>query len=117
MTRSTEEVFNSHREAIETANFEQLAADYAEDAVLLTLDAAYHGREAIMKDFFQSVMAQLPDVKIKFEKTAFDGDTCLLQWSADASAAKIPRGTAVFIIKDGLIRRQGEWYEMEMKEV
>ncbi len=116
MTRSTQEVFDSHREAIETLDFEKLAADYAEDAVLVTLDGSFKGREAILTGFFQTMMAQFPDMKINFEKTAYEGDVCLLQWSAEASAITVPVGTAVFIIQDGLIRRQGEWFEIVVRD-
>ena len=116
MTRSTQEVFNSHQEAIETLDFEKLAADYAQDAILVTIDGSFVGREAILTGFFQTVLAQFPDVKFNFEKVAFEDDVCLLQWSAEASAIRVPRGTAVFIIQDGLIRRQGEWFEIVPKE-
>ena len=114
--RTTEEVFQSHREAVETLNLEQLAGDYAEDAILLTIDGAFTGREAIMTGFFQAILAQFPDMKINFEKVAYEDDVCLLQWSAEASAMKVPRGTAVFLVQDGLIRRQGEWFEIVPKE-
>jgi uncharacterized protein (TIGR02246 family) len=116
MTRSTQEVFDSHREAIETGDFEKLAADYAEDAVLVTLDGSFIGREAILTGFFQTMFSQFPDAKISFDRVAVEGDVCLLQWSAKASAGNIPRGTAVFIIQDGLIQRQGEWFEIVLKE-
>lgn len=115
-TRTTEEVFKSHREAIEKLNFEQLAGDYAEDAVLVTIDGSFIGREAIMTGFFQAIMAQFPDMKINFEKVSYEDDVCLLQWSAESSAMTVPRGTAVFLIQDGLIRRQGEWFQMVLKE-
>lgn len=114
--RTTEEVFESHREAIETLDFEKLAGDYAEDAILVTIDGSFNGREAILTGFFQPIMAQFPDMKITFEKVAYEDDVCLLQWSAEASAMTVPRGTAVFLIQDGLIRRQGEWFEMVLKE-
>jgi len=116
MTRSTQEVFNSHRVAIETLDFEKLAADYAEDAVMVTLDGSFIGREAIMTGFFQTMMAQFPDAKINFDKIAIEGDVCLLQWSAEASAMTIPVGTGVLFIEDGLIRRQAEWFEMVLKD-
>ena len=112
MTRTTREVFDSHQEAIETLDFEKLAGDYAEDAVLVTIDGAFVGRDAILTGFFQTVLSQFPDAKIIFEKVNVEGDICLLQWSAEASNASIPRGTAVFIIQDGLIQRQGEWFEI-----
>lgn len=111
-TRTPEEVFQSHKEAIETLDFEKLAADYADNAVLLTMDAAFQGRDAIMTGFFQPMLAQFPDLKIKFERAAFEGDMCMLQWSAKASTIVVPTGTAVFIIRDGLIRRQGEWFQI-----
>jgi uncharacterized protein (TIGR02246 family) len=91
MTRTTQEVFDSHREAIETLNLEQLAADYAEDAVMVTLDGSFIGRDAILKGFFQTMLGQFPDVKINFEKTSVEGDVCLLQWSAEASAPALPQ--------------------------
>jgi len=116
MTRSTREVFDSHQEAIETMNFEKWAADYADDAILVTIDGSFHGRDAIMKDFYQAVMSQFPDVKINFEKVNVEGDVCLLQWSAEASNASIPRGVGLFIIQDGLIQRQGEWFEILPKQ-
>lgn len=116
MTRTTAEVFASHKEAVEKMDFEQLAGDYAEDAVLVTLDGAHVGRDAIMGDFFQPILAQFPDIKINFEKVSYEDDVCLLKWSAESSAVTVPHGTAVFVIRDGLIQRQGEWFEMVLKE-
>ena len=116
MARSTQEVFDSHRKAIETRNFEKLAADYAEDAILVTLDGSFIGRDTILNGFFKRVISEFPDVKVNFEKTAVEDDVCLLQWSGEASNATFPRGIAVFIIRDGLIQRQGEWFEIVPKE-
>jgi hypothetical protein len=73
MTRSAREVFESHQEALETLNFEQLAGDYAENAILVTIDGSFMGRDAIMKDFFQSILSQFPDTKINFEKANKEG--------------------------------------------
>lgn len=116
MTRTTQEVFDSHREAIETANLEQLAADYAEDAVMVTLDGALKGREAIMQDFFGAWLGQFPDTKIHFDKVMVEGEICLLQWSAEASQMTVPVGLGVFFIEDGFIRRQVEWFQMALNE-
>ena len=115
MPRSTREVFDSHQEAIETGNFEQLAGDYAEDAVLVTIDGSFIGKDVILKDFFQATLSQFPDIRFDFEKIIVEGDVCLLKWSADASNASA-HGVATFIIQDGLIQRQGEWFEIIPKE-
>jgi ketosteroid isomerase-like protein len=116
MTRSTREVFDSHREALETLNFEKLTADYAQESILVTVDGSFVGRDAIMRDFFQAMLSQFPDLKINFEKINVEGDVCVLQWSAEASNASVPRGVGVLIIQDGLIQRQGEWFEILPKE-
>jgi ketosteroid isomerase-like protein len=116
MSRTTQEVFESHQEAIEKGDFEQLAGDYAEDAVLITLDGAFQGREMILNGFFKTTFDQVPDVKITFEKVVYEGDMCLLKWSAVASAGTVPHGTGAFLIHDGFIQRQWEWFEMVPKE-
>jgi hypothetical protein len=116
MTRTTQEVFDSHREAIETVDLEKLAADYAENAVMVTLDGSYKGRDAIMSDFFQAWLSQFPDTKINFENVAIEEDVCLLYWTAEASKMTIPAGIGVFMVQDGLIKRQAEWFQMILKE-
>ena len=72
MTRTTQEVFDSHREAIETLDFEKLAGDYAEDAVMVTLDGSFVGRDEILTGFFQAILDQFQDMQINFEKTAVE---------------------------------------------
>ena len=114
MTRSIQQVFDSHQQAFETNNFEQLIGDYADDAVLLTIDGAFVGKEAIA-GFFQNAFTQFPNLKINFEQTAVEGDLFLLQWSADSSAMRMPVGVGVLHIKDGFIQRQAEWFQMELK--
>ena len=116
MSRTTQEVFESHQEAIEKGDFEQLAGDYAEDAVLITLDGAFQGREMILNGFFQTNFEQAPDIKITFEKVVYEGDMCLLKWSAVASAMTIPHGMGAFLIQDGFIQRQWEWFEIVLNE-
>ena len=115
-TRTTEEVFNSHREAIETVDLDKLAADYAEDALMITLDGSFHGREAIHRDFFQAFVAQFPDTKITYKRIAIEDDLCLMEWSAEASGMTIPVGIGALVIQDGLIQRQFEWFQLVPKE-
>ena len=115
MTRSTQEVFDSHREAIENLDMEQLAGDYAEDACMVTLDGTFMGRESIMKDFFGS-WGQFPDMKIHFDKVVCEGEICLLQWSAEASNMTVPVGLGILFVEDGLIQRQVEWFQVATKE-
>lgn len=116
MTRTTQEVFDSHREAIDKLDFEQLGGDYAEDALMVTPDGTFKGREALMAGFFQAWMAQFPDTKINFEKVTVEDDVCLIEWTADSSAMKITAGVGVLFVQDGMIQRQAEWFQMAPKE-
>jgi ketosteroid isomerase-like protein len=115
MVRSTQEVFDHHRSAFEPPNLEKLMADYADDAILLTLDGEFVGKQAI-RGFFQNAFESLPNFKVSFDKTAVAGDTFLLEWSGEADNAIIPHGVATFNIRDGMIQRQTEWMVMAPKE-
>ena len=115
-TRTTEEVFEAHREAIETLDLEKLMADYAEDALMVTVDGALKGRDAILNGFFKKIMANFPDAKVTYEKIVIEENICLIQWSADASAMRMPIGLGVLVIEDGFIQQQVEWFQMELKQ-
>ncbi len=116
MSRTTQEVFDSHREAIESLDFEKLAGDYAADALMVTPNGTFEGREALMAGFFQAWLAQFPDTKINFEKVTIKDDVCLIEWTGDASAMSVPAGIGVLFVQDGLIQRQVEWFQMVPKE-
>ena len=116
MVRSTQEVFDHHKSAFEPINLEALMADYADDAILLSLDGEFVGKEAI-RGFFENAFATFPNLTISFEKTAVVDDTFLLQWSGEADNATIPHGVATFNIRDGMIQRQTEWMVIVPREV
>ncbi len=90
-------------------------ADYADDAILLTLDGAFVGKEAV-QGFFMNALQTFPNFKVSFDMTAVEGDLFLLQWSGDSDVATFPQGVATFIIRDGLIQRQTEWMVVVPKE-
>jgi len=114
MTRTTQEVFDSHMEAIDTGNFEKLLADYADDATLLTFDGALKGKEGVAT-FFQNASSQFPNFKISPDETIVEGDTVLAKWSA-VSDVGTGRGVDTFIIQDGEIQRQTVWMEISPYE-
>jgi ketosteroid isomerase-like protein len=115
MTRTTQQVFDAHQAAFNPVNLEKLMADYADDAIMLTLDGAAVGKEAV-RGLFEHLFKTFPNVKVSFEKTAVEGDTFLLQWSGESDVATFPHGVATFIVRDGLIQRQTEWFVVVPKE-
>ena len=115
MARTIQQVFDAHQKAFEAGDLERLMADYADDAILLTMDGAAVGKEGI-QGFFENAFKSFPGLKVSFDKTAVEDDTFLLQWSGDSEVATIPQGVATFIIRDGLIQRQTEWFMVVPKE-
>jgi hypothetical protein len=115
MTRTTQQVFDDHRKAIEAADLGLILADYADNAILLTTDGPAVGKEAI-RGFFENAFKSFPNLKITFDRTAVEDDLFLLQWFGDSDVATIPHGVAAFIIRDGLIQRQAEWFTVVPKE-
>jgi uncharacterized protein (TIGR02246 family) len=115
MARTTQQVFDAHQEAFEAGDLEKLMADYADDAILLTMDGTAVGKEAI-QGFFENVFKSFPNLKVSFDKTAVEDDVLLLQWSGDSDVAALPHGVATFIIRDDKIQRQTEWFIVVPKE-
>ena len=115
MARSTQEVYDHHQSAFNPLNLEKLMEDYADDAILLTLDDEFVGKEAI-RGFFENAFEAFPNLTISFEKTSVVGDTFLEQWSGESDNATFPHGVATFNIQNGMIQQQTEWFVTVPKE-
>jgi len=115
MARTVQQVFDHHEAAIKNGDMVELIADYADDAVMLLLDNVAIGKEAIQA-LYEGLFAGFPGLKVSFDKTAVKGDLFLLQYSVDSDVATSPHGVATFIIQDGKIQRQTEWFIVVPKE-
>jgi hypothetical protein len=114
MTRTTDQVLLHHRDALLNGDFPALMADYADDAVLLTMDSAFAGKAAI-QGFFVNSMSSLPNLKLSFTGHVVHGDLVLVTWTGDSDVATIPHGADTFIIQDDKIRRQTVWFTVAPK--
>ena len=104
--RTTREVFDHHVKALNEANMDEVAFDYAEDAFFITKDdGVIRGREAI-KVWFNGVLSG-PLVGATFEATTLiiEGDILYLEW-AGAGATHSASGVDTFLIRDNQIRVQ-----------
>jgi ketosteroid isomerase-like protein len=114
MVRSTEQVFLDHRDAILTGNFPKLIADYADDAVLMTMEGTFPGKEAV-QGFFANLLSSQPNVAVSFGGYVVEGDMLLMEWSAESDLAKFSEGVDTFIIYDDKIQRQTMRFNYEPK--
>jgi ketosteroid isomerase-like protein len=105
-TRTTREVFDHHAKALNEANMDEVAFDYAEDAFLITRDdGVVRGRNAI-REWFDAVLSG-PLVGAKFEATTLivEGDILYLEWEGTGTENRAS-GVDTFVIRDGEIRAQ-----------
>lgn len=101
MSRTTQEILASHYRAFRKGP-EAIAADYADDAVLMAPDGVHKGRAAIQA-FFEEELAGFPDGfwhALKTLRLDIDTDYAYFLWEAKpwfTSAADS------FAMRDGLI--------------
>jgi ketosteroid isomerase-like protein len=104
--RTVKEVFEHHAKALNEANLDEVAHDYAEQAFLITKDdGVVRGREAIKK-WFGAVLSG-PLVGAQFEATTLimEGDVLYLEWKCEGTK-NAASGLDTFVIRDDRIHAQ-----------
>ncbi len=112
MSRTPQEVFQHHAEALGAGDLDGIVADYAEDAVFITPAGVKRGKDGIREAFTQ-LLADVPDAAWELKTQIYEGDVFFLEWAAVAAAAKVEDGIDTFIFRDGLIRLQTVRYTVQ----
>jgi hypothetical protein len=104
----TKEVFEHHFKAIADNDIEALAADYADDAVMVTATGTYSSAAEIKDRFKTFVFKIFPKDSTTFEmaKTVFKGDIAYVTWKCKSPKVEFSFATDTFIIQNGKIVRQ-----------
>ena len=103
-TRTPEEVFAHHGQALGSEDLEEILADYADDAILVVQKKVYRGRDGA-REVFTQLLADLPQAKWELE-TVFVDDVLYLEWKATGGGRKVEDGIDTFVFQDGMIRVQ-----------
>lgn|SRR5574337_831657 len=104
MARTPQETFDHHARALADGDLDELVADYADDAVLITAAGVARGKDGI-RSAFAELSAVLADGKFEEKTRVFEGDVPLLEWTLDSPIA-VMDGVDTFVFGDGLIRAQ-----------
>lgn len=104
--RSPQEVFDSHlalrhRHALE----EDIATNYADDVVLLTLTGVYRGRDGV-RACAAELQHYFPDGDYAYRVCQVEGEVAFLSWSGRSPAGEVRDGADTFVIRDGRIAVQ-----------
>lgn len=105
MTRTPQEIFQHHAEALGAGDLDGIVADYADNAAFITPAGVQRGKEGV-RAAFRQLLEEIPNAKWDLKTQIFEGDVFFLEWAADAGATFVNDGVDTFIFRDGLIQTQ-----------
>jgi ketosteroid isomerase-like protein len=114
MTRTPEEVFQHHAEALGAGDLDEIVTDYADDPVFITPAGVRRGKDGIREAFTQ-LLADVPDAAWDLKTQIYEHDVLFLEWAAEAAATLVEDGIDTFVFRDGLIRVQTVRYSVQRK--
>jgi ketosteroid isomerase-like protein len=114
VSRSMEEVLNHHNRAVLSDDYDEMIADYTDDAILITLKGTFVGKEAIGRALRQLIrdMPNMRGVESKRNAMIVEGDTLLLRWSAESDTGIITDAVDTIVLKEDKIWRQTTTFEI-----
>lgn len=105
MSRTPQEIFQNHVEALGAGDVDGIVADYADDSVLITPREVRRGKGEI-RQWFTAFLAELPDAKWDLPTVVFEGDVLFIEWTADAPTVRVADGIDTVVFGEDRIRVQ-----------
>jgi ketosteroid isomerase-like protein len=110
-TRSPQEVFGHHAQALGAEDLDEIVADYSDDAVFITPAGVKRGRDGI-RQAFTKLLGEVPQAAWDIRTTIYEGDVLFLEWGAEGGGNRIDDGIDTFVFRDGMIRVQTVRYTL-----
>jgi hypothetical protein len=114
MTRTPEEVFRHHAQALGAGDLDEIVADYSDDALFITPAGVRRGKDGVRAGFVQ-LLADVPHANWDLKTQIYENDILFLEWAADSAATFVEDGIDTFVFRDGLIRVQTVRYTVQRK--
>ncbi|HEY8473146.1 MAG TPA: nuclear transport factor 2 family protein [Natronosporangium sp.] len=114
MTRTPEEVFAHHAEALGAEDIDGIVSDYTEDALFITPAGVRRGKAGVREAFTQ-LLSELPGATWELPTQVYERDILLLEWKADSATNRVDDGIDTFVFIDGMIRVQTVRYTLQPK--
>jgi hypothetical protein len=110
-TRSPQEVFGHHAQALGAEDLEEIVADHSDDAIFITPAGVLRGKDGI-RQAFTKLLGELPQAAWDIRTTLYEDDVMLL-WGAEGGGNRVDDGIDTFVFRDGLIRVQTVRYTLQ----
>jgi ketosteroid isomerase-like protein len=115
MTRTPQEVFAHHAQALGAADLDEIVADYADDSILITPGGAARGKDGV-RAAFAKLLGDMPHAAWDLKSQTYEGDVLLLEWTADSAAGRVDDGVDTFVFRDGMIWVQTVRYSVQAND-
>ena len=112
MTRTPQEIFQHHAEALGAEDIDAIVSDYADDAIFMTPEGVLRGKDEVRRAF-ERLTSEVPGARWELPTQLYEDDILLLEWKATSSASKVEDGIDTFVFSDGLIRVQTVRYTLQ----
>ncbi|OBA69098.1 polyketide cyclase [Mycobacterium sp. 1554424.7] len=114
MTRTPQEIFAHHGQALGAGDLDEIVVDYTEDSVVITTAGAARGKDGV-RAAFAKLLDDLPDATWDLKNQVFEGDVLFLEWAADSRLNRVDDGVDTFVFRDGKIWAQTVRYTPQPK--
>ena len=104
-TRSPQEVFDHHAQALGAGDLEGIVSDYSEDAILISQGDTCRGKDGV-REVFTRLLSDVPQASWQLPTMVFADDVMYLEWRAQSGDRHIDDGIDTFVFREGQIRVQ-----------
>ena len=112
MSRTPQEVFQHHAQALGAGDLDGIVEDYSDDAVFITPAGVRRGKAGVREGFVQ-LLADVPNADWALPTQIYEGDVLFLEWTATAAETKVEDGIDTFVFRDGQIVVQTVRYTVQ----
>jgi hypothetical protein len=109
MTRTPEEIFSDHFEALSKKDVPLILQDFARDATVISPQGPLQGLAGV-EAFYTQALAGLPDIDFTIVSKVFGADALQVRWTGRASAGRVDDGVDTFVFAEGKIALQSTWF-------
>ncbi|SEK46351.1 SnoaL-like domain-containing protein [Aquimarina amphilecti] len=102
--RQSQDVFENHMKAVDTLNPSMVAKDYSEDAIFITPDKTYKGKEEIF-NFYKDFLPNFDGFKFKTIKQETNDNVVYFVWSGKNQHVDIQIAMDTYIVENGKIKQ------------
>ncbi len=102
--KNSQEVFESHMLAVNTLNPLKVADDYTDDAIFITPEKTYRGKDAIL-NFYKEFLPNFDEFHFKTIKQETNNNVVYFVWNGKNKHLDVQLATDTYIIENGKIKQ------------